>query len=954
VPRAAATVAHRLRIVDPNLSLATDRQLLDRYLAHADQAAFAEIVHRHERAILSVCRQVLFDRADVEDAFQATFVALVERAKRIKWNDTLGGWLVTVAHRVAVRSVRTRARLVRREQNAAAQPSSPMPEVGADLSWREAIAVLHEELDALPDRFRLPLILCYLEGLSREEAASRLGWRLGTVKAGLERGREKLRVILERRGVTLSAGLLAGVVACTSAATASPELRAATLKAVTGHTTTAIIELARSAMPAITAKTKIVYGSVITAALCVGLLTAIAGSPARVATPGAPDSPPATKTVPDQPQDVTGRVLDPDGKPVADVKIYAVKMKGANEERVVVATTAADGTFKTKQPSAADGFDPTLLAQKDGFGVAWHTFGITNDDDPAKSTVDLQFVPDHPITGRVIDTEGKPLAGVRVYASRIYAPRTGNLDRILDVWKVHQVGHVSSNLAKTNFGRGVNSTLTDADGKFKLTGCGTERIVELSIRGENLAEKSVKVVNRVRFDPSEINAAAKAWQAESPSRPLFVVYAPDVPFIAERAKTIEGVVVDAKTKKPIAGAIVSDFRSPLKADAEGRFRIANLRKTSRYTIYAAGPEDGDYLARTFRIDDTEGYSTVKCQIELSRGVVLTGTVTDKVTGKPVRAGVSIMPLAGNEYFAKYYPPGQPFDRDSSTTNADGRFRVVTIPGKVLITIQAQGRIRVGDVELMPYRGAGPDPAHPEVFDSKRQAGFMFVALADGTIHPVSNLDSGVRVFDIPANGKQPTLNFALDPGVQGRIQIQGPDGKPMPGTTVIGLSDTTTPVKVSEASAMVYALDPKAKPRYILVWDAKRQLGGTALIRGDEREPVTVKLAPLSDIKGKCVTADGKPVKDVAVLISSPDGLGAVDHFLQTEFGIGRRSAVKTAADGTFTVRGVLPETQYWLMFWKSRTVFPPTPGTKAPAAKPELGQTVDLGTIDIGTVEEK
>lgn len=952
MPHAAATVAHRLRIVDPILARETDRELLDRYLAHADQAAFAELVHRHERAIMGVCRQVLFDRADVEDAFQATFVALVERAKRIKWNDALGGWLVTVAHRVAVRTARTRSRLVRREQNAAAQPSQPTPEVGADLSWREAIAVLHEELDALPDRFRLPLIHCYLEGLSREEAASRLGWKPGKVKAGLERGREKLRVILERRGVTLSAGLLAGVVAGTSAVSASPELRAATLKAVTGQTTTAIIELARSAMPVISAKAKIAYGSVIAATLCIGLLAAIAGSPTRVAAPATP-VPPATKVAPAQPQEITGRVLDPDGMPLAGVKIYAVKTKNGSEERVVIATSAADGTFKATRLNTEEGFAPLLVAQREGFGVAWHTFGIINDDNPAKSTVDLQFVPDQAITGRVIDTEGKSLAGVRVFASRVYAPRAGNLDRILDLWKLHTAGSVPSNLVRTNFGGGVNATQTDADGKFKLTGCGAERIVELTIRGENLAERSVKVVNRAKFNPSEINAAAKVWQAESPSRPLIVVYGPDVPFIAERAKTIEGVVVDAKTKKPIPGAVVSDFRNLQKADAEGRFRIASFRKAPRYNIYAAGPSDSDYLARTFRIDDTEGYSIVKCQIELSRGVVLTGTITDKVTGKPVKANVSVQPLAGNKHFAQYYPSNQPYDRNGTATDAEGRFRVVTIPGKVIVTVQVYGGIRVGEVELQPYRGAGPDPTYPEVFDTTRQPGFTFVSLADGSILPLSPLECGVRVLDIQANGKA-EVNFALDPGVKGSIQIQGPDGKPMPGTTVIGLSDGNTPTKVADASATVYALDPKAKPRQILAWDAKRELGGMALIRGDEREPVTVKLAPVSDIKGKCVTSDGKPVSDAAVLMHSPDTLGAVDAFIQTEFGIGRRSAVKTAADGTFTVKGVLPGVEYRLMFWKGRTVFPRDPQTKTPSAKPESGKTVDLGTIDIGTVEEK
>src|SRR5262245_37401018 len=201
-----ATVARRLRLADPALSGAPDAQLLARYRSDSDQQAFAELVRRHERAVLAACRQVLSDSADVEDAFQAAFLVLVQQAGRVRCTGSLGGWLFAVAHRIAVRAARTRARKARRENGA--RPAAPTPDSGADLSWREAVAALHEELDALPDRFRLPLILCYLDGLSRDEAAARLGWKAGSVKAGLERGREKLRARLERRGVTLSAGLL--------------------------------------------------------------------------------------------------------------------------------------------------------------------------------------------------------------------------------------------------------------------------------------------------------------------------------------------------------------------------------------------------------------------------------------------------------------------------------------------------------------------------------------------------------------------------------------------------------------------------------------------------------------------------------------------------------------------------------------------------------------------------
>jgi RNA polymerase sigma factor (sigma-70 family) len=147
-------LARRLRVTDPALAAASDRQLLLRSITGADEDAFAELVHRHERAVLAACHQVLSDPADIEDAFQATFLALVQQAKRVQGTAPLGGWLFAVAHQLALRVARSRARVLQREA-AVARPAAVTAEPGTDLSWREAMAALHEALDALPDRFRV-------------------------------------------------------------------------------------------------------------------------------------------------------------------------------------------------------------------------------------------------------------------------------------------------------------------------------------------------------------------------------------------------------------------------------------------------------------------------------------------------------------------------------------------------------------------------------------------------------------------------------------------------------------------------------------------------------------------------------------------------------------------------------------------------------------------------------
>jgi RNA polymerase sigma factor (sigma-70 family) len=184
-----------------------DGDLLAAFLDHRDEAAFAVLVRRHGPLVLSTCRHLLRDEAAAEDAFQATFVALVRKAAGLRRCPSLSGWLFGAARNCARHLRRAADRRARRERRAARPEPVPAP----DLSWRDACAALHAEIGQLPDVYRLPLVLCYLQGLSREEAARRLGWSPDTVRGRLERGRRCLRDRLARRDITLTVGLLAAV-----------------------------------------------------------------------------------------------------------------------------------------------------------------------------------------------------------------------------------------------------------------------------------------------------------------------------------------------------------------------------------------------------------------------------------------------------------------------------------------------------------------------------------------------------------------------------------------------------------------------------------------------------------------------------------------------------------------------------------------------------------------------
>jgi RNA polymerase sigma factor (sigma-70 family) len=185
----------------------TDAVLLGRFAQRRDEDAFADLVARHGPMVLNVCRRVLGDAHAAEDAYQATFLVLARKAGSVRRPDALAGWLYGVASRVARKA---RSAGARRREGALAgtpEPPDPRPDPLAELTARDLLRVLEEEVQRLPEAYRLPVVLCCLEGLSQEEAARRLCWTAGAVKGRLERGRRRLRERLARRGLALSAAL---------------------------------------------------------------------------------------------------------------------------------------------------------------------------------------------------------------------------------------------------------------------------------------------------------------------------------------------------------------------------------------------------------------------------------------------------------------------------------------------------------------------------------------------------------------------------------------------------------------------------------------------------------------------------------------------------------------------------------------------------------------------------
>jgi RNA polymerase sigma factor (sigma-70 family) len=184
-----------------------DAELLMRFTADRDPRAFRALVERHGAMVLDVCRRVLGNSHDAEDAFQATFFVLALRAASITRPELLGNWLYGVASRTAAK-----ARLAARRRSVHEKRGQSIPMAAAepslDAAWREVLAALDEEINSLPDKYRLPIVLCYFEEKTNEEAAALLGCPAGSMSGRLQKAREKLRDRLKRRGLALAAILL--------------------------------------------------------------------------------------------------------------------------------------------------------------------------------------------------------------------------------------------------------------------------------------------------------------------------------------------------------------------------------------------------------------------------------------------------------------------------------------------------------------------------------------------------------------------------------------------------------------------------------------------------------------------------------------------------------------------------------------------------------------------------
>jgi RNA polymerase sigma factor (sigma-70 family) len=893
-----------------------DAELLDRFLYDADGSAFEALVRRHAPLVLAACRKVLTDESDVEDAFQATFLVLLRSAKSIRSRESVGSWLYGVAHRVAVRARVSAARRKRHEEQAGGRAGESAGE--PDLSWRDAVAVLHEELNRLPECYRMPLLLCYLEGKSRDEAAKQLGWSEQSVKGRLERGREALRQRLSRRGIALSAGLLAVLSNSPAASGLPPRLVRTVVEASRSGPRAAVAALAQGVAPVMSVKpvklaAAVLLAVALSAAGAVGLFSP--ESPANAADTKA-------AAVPDKNDESTsvtyaGRVTDSGDKPVAGAKLYLFYYSPKQLPVPVRATSDADGKFRftvAKADFDASAFtddrqpwDATVVvARADGYGVGWMDRGAALGDLSIRMSKD-----DVPVKGRVVDLEGKPIAGVSVKVRGLMRPAKGDdLAAFQEALKERKDGYGVQNqmtMGLTGNWMGRDSSVlfpdvtTDADGRFTINGVGRERMIALRIEGPNVEMNDIHVMTR----PCE-TITVPEWR-NNPDGGKMTYHGPTFSHVAAPCLTVEGVVTDKDTGKPIPGAVVTTYklatsnvhgRMDLKtvADKDGRYRVTGL-PPGPGNLLRAGPSDSEpYVLSVRPVPAGDALKPITLNFPLKRGVWVEGKAADKVTGKPVHGRI--------EYFI--YPDNPNIKEAAGFTTDpyyqnradDGSFRFVALPGKVLIAFRA-----IGDAYLI---GSGVDKVtakkQNEHFETRPHLCYI-----EG-YHAYAEVDA--------AAGSDPVrCDVVLDPGVTVKGTVVGPDGKPVAGAKAFGLKSYASNGYWEHAAQKtpeftVLGLAPGQKRRLIFLHEEKK-LVGTTVVGGDTNGAVTVKLEPAGSVTGRYVDEDGRPKANATLMFldfARKPGEGAGnDH------GSHPAREFRSDAEGRFRIEGLAPGLKYSL-----------------------------------------
>lgn len=925
----------------------TDGELLRAFLDATDRDAFEKIVRRHGPTVLRVCRRTLGCASDADDAFQATFLLLARRPASIRKRESLAGWLYGVAYRMATDIRRAADRRRKHEQKAkVAQSADP----ALTAAWREIQSVLEEEIANLPDTYREPFVLCCLENLSTSEVATRLRRDETVVRNRLSRARKMLARQLAERGVSLTAALAtAAICSGSTLASVSRELLSSSVKIAEqagvgqmagGEVSARILSIVNGWNKAmISTKTKVSLLLFLTAGI-VSTLVGLGASSSQSAQ--LPAKEPTTTTAmkaksetkevqsPESgPIEIRGRVLDPEGKPVGGSTVAVLT---GEKEQTAVQTTGPDGQFKLMAKRDYPKQRISVMATAKGYGHDWMhlDLGVKADEIVLRLTKD-----DLAITGRIVGLEGKPVAvaTVRVVkiAKAIEAPpgasrQANEMSKLsaevgkknekllqpahnaLSSWVKDNVKWLTDHAYAQEMGLSeltppasvAAPVITDKEGRFRLAGLGIgrDRALILDVSGPGIERRLIWVVT-LHPSPKELANVVG-------------LYGPSFEHQVGPAKPAVGTVSDRATGKPLAGIRVvgsvprMGYAQGLEVDAitdkDGHYRLDGLPKADNYLVTVDSLPGLSYLPQEKTLADTEGLKPLQANFALDHGTLIEGRFLDKQTGKPIQGEVMYFPLPGNKQFSELVRTHMGLAiRHSHRTGADGSFKLLVFPGPGAVCAS-------GDIDTYLL-------ASVEEKDAKAGIGDQITfSWEDENFGMMEVRGHAYKVIQPGVSPESLKLDLSLERGrtITGTCTA---DGKPVAGVRAVefsryGAYDLPIKVTLMEKSTGMFTavgLDPR-RQNLMIFYQEKEGLVGAVEPKGDEKDPVEVRLSRWATASGRILGPDGKPVVGETVQVYCRD---VSRQDLRELLSGPLAKPIITDKDGRFRVEGLVPGYQF-------------------------------------------
>lgn len=600
---------------------------------------------------------------------------------------------------------------------------------------------------------------------------------------------------------------------------------------------------------------------------------------------------------------IRGLVVDEDGRPIDGADVHLLQgsflRPGGVRERVLTRTSRSGGFAATYTPDAFLGATTGhLLVTAEGYGVNWMPLA-----EVVKSPELVLALPRDrkPIEGQILDLEGNPVVGAEVTVAQVRLLDGENLDRFVAVAKAGQ----GDNFRFDRYlfePQHFEPQLTDSEGRFRLSGIGPERLVELRVKSDAIQHVRLRVMTR---DSEPIAPAREV--ATALRRPP--VFGASFSYLVPPSRPIGGRVVDSETRQPLAGINVGSLGSASSSttDAEGRFELLGCAKADSYRLLAHPTGDQPYLAASMRVPDEPGLEKLEIEFEMFRGVLVTGRVTDESTGGPVGAEATYFPVFPNDHVVRGVGGMQADAVGAFSTGhsqRDGSFKVVVLPGPGFIGIRASQRGR--------FQSASVDPA---AFYQKQGVAYggglgassrsIVTALGSGAMSamPQSNFEA-IELLNVDPSTEKIELEMKVSPSppIVGRVLDE--TNEAVADVHAYGLSGIGfgRHQRLADGSFSVAGMN-RSETRSVVFLQFDRKLVGFSEVTSGIDQPVEVRMKAWGEVKGRLLDADGQPLAN-SLLYSRPRNGEAAGH-------LPRRQT--TDEQGRFHIVGLIPGQVYRL-----------------------------------------